>query len=69
VKLLGVSSAEAIVAQARTEKIFGRVNVVIDAQRNEFYLATYEISADGWREIAPLKILSRAEVSIAGGSG
>jgi tRNA threonylcarbamoyladenosine biosynthesis protein TsaB len=62
VKLLGVSSAEAIVAQARTEKIFGRVNVVIDAQRNEFYLATYEISADGWREIAPLKILSRAEV-------
>jgi tRNA A37 threonylcarbamoyladenosine modification protein TsaB len=50
------------VAQARTENILGRVNVVIDAQRNEFYLATYEIAADGWREIAPLKILSLAEV-------
>jgi tRNA threonylcarbamoyl adenosine modification protein YeaZ len=70
VKLLGVSSAEAIAAQARAEKIFGRVNVVIDAQRNEFYLATYEISTDGWREIVPLKILSRAEVqSRAGADG
>jgi tRNA A37 threonylcarbamoyladenosine modification protein TsaB len=38
------------------------VNVVIDAQRNEFYLATYEIAADGWREAAPLKILSLAEI-------
>jgi tRNA threonylcarbamoyl adenosine modification protein YeaZ len=62
VKLLGISSAEAIVAQARTEKILGRVNVVIDAQRNEFYLGPYQIAADGWREIAPLKILPQAEV-------
>ena len=62
VKLLGVSSADCLAAQARTEKILGRVNVVIDAQRNEFYLATYEIAADGWREIAPLKILLLAEV-------
>jgi len=38
------------------------VNVVIDAQRSEFYLATYEITPNGWREIAPLKILSRAEI-------
>jgi tRNA threonylcarbamoyl adenosine modification protein YeaZ len=67
VRLLGVSSAECLVAQARAEKILGRVSVVIDAQRNEFYLATYEIAPDGWREIAPLKILSQAEVqSLAG---
>jgi tRNA threonylcarbamoyl adenosine modification protein YeaZ len=62
VKLLGVNSAEAVAAQAQAEKILGRVNVVIDAQRNEFYLATYEIAPAGWREIAPLKILPRAEV-------
>jgi tRNA threonylcarbamoyladenosine biosynthesis protein TsaB len=62
VKLLGVSSADAIAAQAMAEKILGRLNVVIDAQRNEFYLATYEITPDGWREIAPLKILTKAEV-------
>ena len=44
VKLLGVSSAEALAAQAQAENIFGRVNLVIDAQRGEFYLATWEIS-------------------------
>jgi tRNA threonylcarbamoyladenosine biosynthesis protein TsaB len=62
VKLLGVSSADAIAAQARAEKILGRVSVVIDAQRSELYLATFEIAPDGWRETGPLKILSRAEV-------
>jgi tRNA threonylcarbamoyladenosine biosynthesis protein TsaB len=62
VKLLGVSSVEAVVAQARAEKVLGHVNVVIDAQRNEFYLAAYEMTPDGGREIAPLKILSQVEV-------
>ena len=61
-KLLGVSSAECLAAQAQAEKIPGRVNVVIDAQRNEFYLAAYEISAGSWTEIEPLRILTRAEV-------
>src|SRR5258707_5813593 len=45
VKLLGLGSVDCLAAQARAEKVFGRVNVVIDAQRGEFYLATYEISA------------------------
>jgi tRNA threonylcarbamoyladenosine biosynthesis protein TsaB len=62
IKLLGVCSVEAIAAQAQMEKIFGRVNVVIDAQRGEFYLAAFEISGDGWREIEKLKISSLAEV-------
>ena len=67
-KLLGVSSAEGVVAQAQAEKISGRVNVVIDAQRNEFYLAAYEISAAGWREIEPLRIVTRAEVESRAGA-
>jgi tRNA threonylcarbamoyladenosine biosynthesis protein TsaB len=62
VKLLGISSAECLAAQAQAEKIIGRVNVVIDAQRGEFYLAKYEISADSLNEIEPLKIVSKAEV-------
>jgi tRNA threonylcarbamoyladenosine biosynthesis protein TsaB len=62
VKSLGVSGVETIAAQAQAEKIFGRVNVVIDAQRGEFYLAAFEISADGWQEIEKLKISSLAEV-------
>jgi tRNA threonylcarbamoyladenosine biosynthesis protein TsaB len=70
VKLLGISSAESVAAQAQAEKIFGRVNVVIDAQRNEFYLASYEISADGRKEIGPLRMATRTEVeSLAGASG
>lgn len=60
-KLLGVSSADAIAAQAQTEQIFGRVNVVIDAQRGEFYLSAWDISATKRREISPLKIVSGAE--------
>lgn len=69
VKLLGVSSAECLAAQARAEEIIGRVGVVIDAQRNELYLAGYEITADGWREAAPLKILPLAEVRSQAGAG
>ena len=70
VRLLGMSSVDCLAAQARAEGIFGRVNVVMDAQRNEFYLATYEISADGWNTIEPLRILTAGEFqSRAGASG
>src|SRR5258708_22622860 len=62
VKLLGSSSVEAIVAEAQAEKIFGRVAVMIDAQRGEFYLATYHLEPGGWKEIAPLKIVTLATV-------
>jgi tRNA threonylcarbamoyladenosine biosynthesis protein TsaB len=62
VKLLGISSVECLAAQAQAEKMFGCVNVVIDAQRGEFYLAAYDVSASVRKEIAPLKIVSVAEV-------
>ena len=62
VKLLGVSSVEAIAAQVHTERILGRVSMVIDAQRNELYMATFGIAPDNRRELAPLKILPLAEV-------
>ncbi len=68
IKLVGISSAECVAAQAQAEKIWGRVNVVIDAQRNEFYLASYEISADGWKETGPLRILTRAQVESRAGA-
>ena len=69
VKLLGVSSAECLVAQAQAEKIFGRVNVVIDAQRNEFYLASYEISPGGCEEEEPLRIVSLIEMQSRANTG
>ena len=62
VKLLGIGSVECLAAQAQAEKIFGRVNVVIDAQRGEFYLAVYEVSVDGGREVEALRIITAAEV-------
>jgi tRNA threonylcarbamoyladenosine biosynthesis protein TsaB len=62
IKLIGISTAEALAAQAQAEKITGHVSIVIDAQRDEFYLATYEIDAAQCRETAPLRIVSRAEV-------
>jgi tRNA threonylcarbamoyladenosine biosynthesis protein TsaB len=62
VKLLGLSSAEVLAAQAQKEKLFGRVNVIIDAQRSEFYLTTWHVSAVELQAIAPLKIVPQAHV-------
>jgi tRNA threonylcarbamoyl adenosine modification protein YeaZ len=62
IKLLGISSAECVAAQAQTDGLTGRVNVIVDAQREEFYLAGYELAATGAREIEPLKIVTAAEV-------
>ena len=69
VKLLGVSSADAIAAQAQAEKIFGRVNVVIDAQRGEYYLAGWDISSAERREISPLKIVAATEIEARKAAG
>ena len=62
VKLLGISSAECVAAQAQAEGIAGRVNVVIDAQRNEFYLAGYELGGETGRALEPLRLATLAEV-------
>jgi len=61
VNLLGVSSAECLAAQAQAEGILGRVHVVIDAQRNEFYLATYDLGAEARHEIEPLRLATLME--------
>ncbi len=61
VKLLGISSADCIVAQALLDTT-GRCCVVIDAQREEFYIASYEFEARGARGVQPLKLAARAEV-------
>jgi tRNA threonylcarbamoyl adenosine modification protein YeaZ len=61
VKLLGISSAECLAAQAQAEGIFGRVEIVIDAQRNELYLAGYELGPQARRELEPLRLTTLAE--------
>ena len=59
-KALGL--VEEALRQAQAEGIFGRVEIVIDAQRNEFYLAGYDLSAESRREIEPLRLVAAAEV-------
>jgi tRNA threonylcarbamoyladenosine biosynthesis protein TsaB len=62
VKTLGVSSVAAIAEQARMGKLFGRINIIVDAQRGEFYFATFDIAEISWAGITPLKILPMTEV-------
>jgi tRNA threonylcarbamoyl adenosine modification protein YeaZ len=62
VKLLGVSSADCLAAQAQVEGVCGEVAIVIDAQRQEFYLAEYEITKNDRHERKALRIVARSEI-------
>jgi tRNA threonylcarbamoyl adenosine modification protein YeaZ len=65
IKFIGLSSADCIAAGAQGEGLTGSVAVVIDAQRNEFYLVSYK---DG--EIAePLRLASLADVQARAQAG
>jgi tRNA threonylcarbamoyladenosine biosynthesis protein TsaB len=62
VNVIGLSSVECLAAGAEREKIFGPVNIIVDAQRNEFYLARYDIAPGAWRETEGLRLASFAEI-------
>jgi tRNA threonylcarbamoyladenosine biosynthesis protein TsaB len=62
VKLLGLSSVECLAAQLQAEAQPGLYTIAVDAQRNEFYLATYEVTPAGWREAEPLRLAPFAEL-------
>lgn len=62
VKLLGLSSADCVAAQAQAEGITGRCCVVIDAQREEYYAASFELSAEARRATTPLRLATLAEM-------
>ena len=61
IRLVGVNSVDCIAAQAVAEGLAGRVEIVIDAQRQEFYLAGYELSIGGCRVLEPLRLASLAD--------
>ena len=60
--VVGISSADCIAAHAQAEGIRGSIQVGIDAQRKEFYLADYELDAMAWRETAPLRLVAASEL-------
>jgi len=63
VRTLGIGSVECLAAEAQRAGICGGLNIVIDAQRNEFYLARYELEAQEQRVIEPLRLASAAEIA------
>ena len=62
IKLVGICSVECLAAQAFANGIRGRANFIVDAQRNEFYLATYEINENGFNEIELLHLATFSEI-------
>jgi tRNA threonylcarbamoyl adenosine modification protein YeaZ len=62
VNLLGLSTAECLAVQAQADGLSGRTAVVIDAQRNEFYLAGYDLMPGLRRQLEPLRLASRTDV-------
>lgn len=62
VRLLGISSVECLAAQAHAEWFRGRIHIAIDAQRDEFHLATCVLDAAGARLVEPLRLATRDEV-------
>jgi tRNA threonylcarbamoyladenosine biosynthesis protein TsaB len=65
VRLVGISSAECIAAQVHASGYRGEASVVIDAQRNEIYLARYVIGPEGWSEKEPLRLAQPGEADNA----
>jgi len=62
-KLVAISSVDCLAAGAQADGRHGETDFIIDAQRNEFYLATYDISATGWRESASLRLVPAAQMA------
>lgn len=68
VRLTGISSVECLAARAELQELRGAVNIVIDAQRNEFYLARFLIEPTA-RLLAPLRLASLAEIEKLSAAG
>ena len=63
IKLVGVSTAACLAFQAQVRGWFGQVTVVIDAQRNELYLASYHLSQDRRELVQPLRLIGMGELA------
>ncbi|MCO5051443.1 MAG: tRNA (adenosine(37)-N6)-threonylcarbamoyltransferase complex dimerization subunit type 1 TsaB [Verrucomicrobiae bacterium] len=61
-KLLGISSVECMAAQIAIQEKEGQFQIVVDAQRGEFYRASYLAESGRAQVVTPLQIVTRAEV-------
>lgn len=69
VKLLGVSSVQAIAKQAQMNGMRGKVHVVVDAQRGEFYHAEWDLADADITETQALQIVDRGTIEDASQHG
>ncbi len=70
VKLLGVSAMEALAWQAQQSGMTGSIHIAVDAQRREFYLASFRIAGGGRERTQPLRLAPVSEmVEIAARAG
>ena len=63
IKMVGISSADAVAEEAMKSGIVGAFHVVIDAQRDEFYVADYESDGRVASLQNELRILTRHQIS------
>jgi len=61
IRLVGISSVEGLAAQALAAGITGPITIAIDAQRNEFYCASYELTSQECTLTSPLRLVSLDE--------
>jgi tRNA threonylcarbamoyladenosine biosynthesis protein TsaB len=59
IRTCGVSSVEALAWRAQRQGWFGHVSIVIDAQRHEFYCATYSITPQNRQVVEPLRLVDQ----------
>ncbi len=62
IEIVGMSSLESLAGRLQLEGRRGVVHLAVDAQRREFHLAEFELSNEGIREAAPLRLVSLAEL-------
>jgi tRNA threonylcarbamoyl adenosine modification protein YeaZ len=63
VALLGLGSAAALAAQAQAGGWRGRIHLLIDAQRGEFYSASYEVGPAAAENVLPLRLITPMEAA------
>jgi tRNA threonylcarbamoyl adenosine modification protein YeaZ len=69
IHLLGIGSVACLATQAQAQGRRGRIHIAIDAQRHEFYLATYEVGTESVEQIMPLRLAAFDEVAQLAQSG
>jgi tRNA threonylcarbamoyl adenosine modification protein YeaZ len=62
VKITGHPSTRACAVKCLSLGLTGRVAIIIDAQRGEFYLEEVRVSSEGVTPLAPLRLAAQSEV-------